>query len=217
MTGTSIQNRNGGGLALLAELETAGALTPTSLSLPATTTFEQWEATGRLLALMTSVTPWLIGDHYVFGEAAFGTRAEGAEVYGVNADTVSTYAWVCRNIEAAERRPELKLSHHRLVVKNPNGGTMSKTERRKWLARAVKEGWGTREMRAALLAAKAIEEHSTENGATPEPELEISPREALTTIRQDDTWKAVATAALKSLDDEHVCPACGNVFRDEEP
>lgn len=195
-------------LALVSDLERAGALTETSLALPAETTYETWEAVGVMLGKMAGSLPWLIGDWYVFGEAAYGTRAEGARIFGVSVDTISNYASVARRIPPQARLAEpLTFTHHQQVAPLPA------KERDRWLKTALKEGLTTSDLRARLIAAKAIErkaKEAEENGdATPL----YTPREALTAIRGDKTWREIADVALEQLDHEIECPHCHERFK----
>ena len=179
--------------------------------------YEDWEEIGQSLADVAVSLPFAIGDWHNYGKAKFGTRAEGAELHGIHPDTISTYGWAAERIPISERRiPELTFSHHRLVAR------MERPERKKWLDTAVAERWDTRTMRAKLLAAKAIEPKSVggDGDGDPSPGLpnppSYTPREALVTIRQDETWRQVADSALAMMDDPDVipgvngtCPACG--------
>lgn len=190
-------------LELLASLREAGALTDVALALPPTISWEQYVAIMEMLDRTAGALPWWIGDAHNLGEAKWGEAAVQATLARVSLDTQRTYGWVARRVEASERRPELKFSHHRAVAALP------KRERTKWLQKAVNEGWRTRDLSANIAAATVIE--APEKPDT--PKREVTPREALTAIRQDDVWREVADTALKALDAELVCPECGHHFK----
>lgn len=197
-TGAEV-DANRTGLALIGDISTE-----IGMALPASTTYEQWEAVGYLLGEMHRRTPWLIGDWYTFGEAAFGTRSEGANLTGVTEDTISTYAWVCRRIAPEERRVDLTFTHHRHVAQLPQ------EERRQWLDKAVSEDMRAKDLYAAVRAAQIMgaKSDSTNGDVVPATDAAptYTPKEALTAIRSDETWRSVADEALSAT---LVCPHCG--------
>ena len=179
------------------------------LSLPANTSFAEWEQQGYTLALMHVSLPFWIGDWRNFGEAAFGQQNYQVQLPGVRRETEIVYAWVSSRVPLAERRlPELTFSHHRLVA------AMPRPQRNTWLAKAVKERWTTRDFRAALLVKKldAGAEAVLHDPSPAATAPAYTPREALVTIRNDTHWRAVADSALEALDAEIVCPHCGWVI-----
>jgi hypothetical protein len=101
----------------LADLQRAGAITPTSLTLSPDLTLDQWEAIGRYLGRARDATAWWLGDYIVRVEAIFGERGyQLIEATGRSPETLRRYAWVARKIAPARRREGLSFTHHELVA-----------------------------------------------------------------------------------------------------
>jgi len=133
-------------LALITELEQAGAITPTSLTLrDPNMDFDQFEAICRMMGQLRSSNSWWIGDLIVFGEGAYGERyPQAQEAFGLAYHTLTGYAYVSRNVARRRRRATLTFGHHKLVApKEP-------AVQSKWLARAAEAGWTCEEMREAM-------------------------------------------------------------------
>lgn len=137
-----------GQLALIAELEAAGTVTPTSLTLSDPNfDFDQFEALCRMMGQLRSANSWWIGDLILFGEGIYGHRyAQAEEAFGLTYDTLRGYAYVSRNVARRRRRANLTFGHHRLVA------PLEPKEQSEWLSRAATAGWGREEMREAMRA-----------------------------------------------------------------
>jgi len=182
------------------------AFSPTGLTLdnPGEITYEAWEELGHLLGTLAKATPWMIGDWWCLGEARFGeTAAQAAASVGVNPQTILNYGSVARKIPPQDRVAAISWYAHSLLAPLP------RPERNRWLKRAVKEGWDSTRLRAALLAEKALQPAS-KNGDHPDEKPDISPGEALTLMKADPVWREVASRALDHMALEpKTCPHCG--------
>lgn len=88
--------------------------TSTSLSLPESLTFEQWEEIGGELANRARKLNWWIGDWWAAGHHRYGERARLAArgLFGKEFKTLANIASVCRAFEPSRRREHLSWSHH---------------------------------------------------------------------------------------------------------
>jgi hypothetical protein len=88
--------------------------TSTSLSLPESLTFEQWEEIGAELANRARKLNWWIGDWWAAGHHRYGERARLAArgLFGKEFKTLANIASVCRAFEPSRRREHLSWSHH---------------------------------------------------------------------------------------------------------
>jgi hypothetical protein len=101
--------------------------TGTSLSLPETMTFEQWEAIGAELANRARKLNWWIGDWWAAGHHRYGERARLAArgLFGKEFKTLANIASVCRAFEPSRRREYLSWSHHaEAAALSPNAADM---------------------------------------------------------------------------------------------
>ena len=123
------------------------ALTGSSLVLPSGLSYEQWLGIGRKLMLADKAVQWAIGDWWAYGDHTYGERASAAidPISGENRlQRYANYAWVARSIETSRRREVLSWSSHEAVA-----GLEPKIQDA-ILGRAVENGWGSREVRAAV-------------------------------------------------------------------
>ncbi len=143
-----------GAVQLLLDLETAGAITLTSLTLTDTEMeYDSFESVGAFLGWIKAWSSWAIGDWLNFGEGVYGERwAQAASKTRLSPDTLQHYQFVCRQIPESRRRIELSFSVHAVVARlNPKEQTY-------WLKKAVTKDWGEKELRSAI-AAKRAETH----------------------------------------------------------
>lgn len=120
----------------LARLETAGALTPISLTLPANMSPEEYEAVGAMLARVRDTLQWAVGDYIVHGEALFGEESyQYVEALKISEASRSQYARVATRIPAGRRVGSLSWSHHREVV------SLEPEEQDRFLRAAAANGW----------------------------------------------------------------------------
>lgn len=98
----------------------------------------------RILRLSDS-SAWWIGDALAYGEWRYGEKYRAAIAsLELNYDRARDYAYVSGNVPAAVRRADLSWTHHRAVAR------LIPDDQETWLARAVTEGWSTRELLDAL-------------------------------------------------------------------
>lgn len=151
-----------GAIELIVELERTGALTKTSLELPADLPFDTWIAMGRFLGTIYRSSMWLIGDWIVAGEDRYGeadssqgfddiqSRYQEAErVTGLDHGTMMNAASICRNVKKRQRKEPLGFWIHAEVAKLPA------KEQSAWLSQAVKGSWTRADLRRALRAGEA--------------------------------------------------------------
>ncbi len=159
------------GLALLAELEAAGAITPTGLHLTnPDIPFAKWASLGHLFGHVKDVSSWLIGDWILWGEAVYGEKySDAVESTGLAEATLANYVYVCRSVAFSRRREVLRFGHHAQVA------ALEPAEQVEWLDRAEAEGWTRTQLREAMREAK---------GLPPAPEQpDWTPSEAKTVAR----------------------------------
>lgn len=120
---------------------------PQGLSLPEGLSYDDWLGVGRKLMLADRAVQWAIGDWWAYGDHAYGERAAAA----INPDSgenrlqrYMNYAWVARAIEPPDRREVLSWSSHEAVA------ALEPDQRNRILDKAVENGWGSREVRAAV-------------------------------------------------------------------
>lgn len=134
-----------GGIELLAQLESAGAVTKTGLQLPPDLPFDQYEALALMLGHLHRKSAWLIGDLINFGEKVYGEKyTQAIELTQLHPQTLINYASVCAHVPQQRRRLNLSFAVHAAVAyKEPE-------EQEMWLSLAEEKGWKRRELRAAM-------------------------------------------------------------------
>lgn len=176
MSGTAVDlplGQQQGAVQLLLDLEAAGVVTVTSLTLTNTDMeYESFESIGYFLGWMKRWTSWAIGDWLNFGAGVFGERfAQAASETKLAEATLQHYQFVCQNVPEERRRASLSFGVHALVARDdPKDQTY-------WLKMAEKKGWGERELREAK-AAKRKELAPTmfpdDEGPSPEDIIEVA-------------------------------------------
>lgn len=134
------------GYDLLQQLEAAGALTPTGLTLTdPNLPISQAEAIGALLGRMHMSVRFAIGDWLLFVEANYPTEwSQLATVLGLSERTCKDYMRVSERVARSRRRPKLDWSQHRAVAALPP------PEQKQWLAKAETEQLSHHALRDAL-------------------------------------------------------------------
>jgi N6-adenosine-specific RNA methylase IME4 len=128
-----------------ADLALPGAVTTTALTLPADLSFERWEQVGETLGRIGRAHQWWIGDWINFGERAYGEKyAQAIEDTGLDYQTTANLAWVAGKVQSSWRQETLSWSHHQEVAK------LEPAEQKRWLKRAVAEGWSSKELRREI-------------------------------------------------------------------
>lgn len=136
----------GRSLALLADLEKAGAISITGLylsdpGLP----YEQFEALCVLLGKMHEAVRFAIGDAIILGEHLYHEEAyQAIEAMGLSVDARREYVRVAQQVPRSIRREDLSWSHHRAVA------PMKPKEQRQWLRAASQQGMSHHELREAI-------------------------------------------------------------------
>ncbi len=122
--------------------------TPTGLILAKDLTFEEWGAIGSSFGTALQTAAWCIGDWMVYGERKWGKQLvmageafdpkstripselfdQAITATGLDRQTLSQYASVCRKIPMDERRIHLSFGHHRLLAPLPS------PQRLEWMA-----------------------------------------------------------------------------------
>jgi hypothetical protein len=133
-------------LALLAELEKAGAISEVGLHLSRPDLpFEQFEALCVLLGRMHEAVRFAIGDAIILGEQLYKERAyQAIESINVSERGRMEYVRVSEKVPRSIRRPDLSWSHHRAVAALPA------PEQRRWLREAAEKGLSHHGLREAL-------------------------------------------------------------------
>jgi hypothetical protein len=134
------------GLALLAELERAGAISTVGLHLTdPNLPYVQFEALCVLLGKMHEAVRFAIGDAILLGEKLYGEKAYQAfESLNVSEKGMWEYMRVSARVPRSTRRKDLSWSHHRAVA------SLSPPEQKKWLRTASEQRMSHHALREAL-------------------------------------------------------------------
>ncbi len=134
------------GYELLRQLEQAGALTPTGLTLTdPNMPRAQAESVGALLGRMHMSVRFAIGDWLLFIEQVYPKEwSQMAEVLEMEYRTVRDYMRVSERVPKSVRRPKLDWSQHRAVAALPA------PEQKVWLKKAETEQMSHHALRDAL-------------------------------------------------------------------
>src|SRR5262245_2751762 len=93
---TELVHQPSKGIQLLAQLEAAGAITNTSLTLPPDTPYEECEALAAMMGQLHRTSAWIIGDLLNHIERVYGeTYAQAAEATGLSKGALMNYTSVC--------------------------------------------------------------------------------------------------------------------------
>lgn len=135
------------GLQLLAQLEAAGAITSTALTLPPDTSYDQCESLAAMFGQLHRTSAWLIGDLLNHIERVYGeTYAQAAEATGLSKGALMNYTSVCARIPRSRRREKVPFSTHMDVA------ALEPAEQTRWLVEAERNQWTKEELRAARKA-----------------------------------------------------------------
>lgn len=141
------------GLQLLAELERAGAITETSLSLPPGISYDKYEALVTMFGQLHRTSAWLLGDALNYGEKVYGETYTQAAIWtGLSEHTLANYASTCGRLPRSRRRKNLPFSIHAEVA------WLTPEEQDDWLERASSSGWTRSIMREELAPMRAAKE-----------------------------------------------------------
>ncbi len=202
-------------LAPLPGLLDSGALTLTGLRLDdADMPFERYEAIGRFLGALGDASKWAIGDWLLFGEKVYGeSYAQAAAATGRSEGSLLDYLRVAMRVARRRRRDDLTWQHHRLIA------ALEPTQQRRWLERAARNGWSTRELREQVSADSRSETGPAVLPAPPSVATREELRAAAEVLDQShlrDTkiagkLRAAASggALVSEQPDREPCPHCG--------
>lgn len=134
------------GYDLLQQLEQAGALTPTGLTLTdPNMPIEQAEAVGLLLGRMSMSVKFAIGDWLLFIERVYPSEwTQLAEVLQMSEENRRDHMRVSERVPRSRRRARLDWSMHRAVAALPPA------EQKHWLKQAEEQRMSHHALRAAL-------------------------------------------------------------------
>jgi hypothetical protein len=121
------------------------AYTAVGLRLPATLSFEHWQALGRRIGGITNASSWWLGDWASYGKGSYGKSYKQAiAVTGLDYQTLRNYAWVAGRFDLSRRRDKLSFGHHAELAALPEH------EQDDWLDQAEINRWSRNELRAHL-------------------------------------------------------------------
>lgn len=181
------------GLQLLSELEKAGAITETSLTLPPDIPWDRYEALVTMFGQLHRTSAWLLGDALNYGEKSYGETYAQATVWtGLAEQTLTNYASVCGRIPRSRRRSDLPFSVHAEIA------SLEPEQQKEWLKKASEKKWTRSVLRdelAPMRAAKQLEESRQKRESARADSPEVLP-------------PAVASHICK-------CVTCGRAHRDD--
>lgn len=150
---TEVTQREPDGLALLAELEKAGAISTIGLHLAEPDLpYERFEALCRLLGAMHEAVRFAIGDAILLGEKLYGEDAyQALESLNISEKGRWEYMRVAARVPRSRRRKDLSWSHHRAVA------TLSPPEQKEWLKAASEQRMSHHQLREALQPSEPAE------------------------------------------------------------
>ncbi|MFF2363728.1 LmbU family transcriptional regulator [Streptomyces sp. NPDC058122] len=123
--------------------------TRVGLQMPAKMAYDEWERAGHQLADVLDSSSWWLGDWLVYGKDHYTDRYQrGIRAAGLSYQTLRNYAWVSRRFDLDRRRPSLSFQHHAELA------SMPAADQELWLDRAEQRRWTTKQLRAALRAAR---------------------------------------------------------------
>jgi hypothetical protein len=116
---------------------------PTSLTLPASLSYEEWAATLHAVARMGKAVQFWLGDALLYGENQYGElMAQAASETKYSEESLRGFLWVASRIPPSVRRSTLSWSHHQVAA----GSEDPKT----WLDTAEANGWTVKDLRHAI-------------------------------------------------------------------
>jgi N6-adenosine-specific RNA methylase IME4 len=130
-------------------IQAPGKLTRLGWEIPENLSREEWIKAGKLLNKTEAALQFWIGDWWNHGDRKWGGGRALAEEAGVNYNTVTNYASICRAFDFSRRREDLSFTHHAEAIAAPE------EHRQDYLERAAKENWSTRKLGATIRFEKA--------------------------------------------------------------
>jgi len=185
------------GLQLLSELEKAGAITETSLTLPPDIPWDRYEALVTMFGQLHRTSAWLLGDALNYGEKVYGeTYTQAANWTGLAESTLANYASTCGRVPRSRRRSNLSFSVHQEVA------WLEPKVQEEWLDKVAHNGW-TRSVLREELAPMRAEKELGESRAR---------RERLALLNGEPVLEVVTPAVTS-----HICQClvCGRTHRND--
>ncbi|WP_249266383.1 MULTISPECIES: LmbU family transcriptional regulator [unclassified Pseudonocardia] len=120
-------------------------LTRVGLTLPDDLDLAEWERAGMQIQHIIDSSTWCLGDWLIFGREHFPGRYRHAiDAVGLKYQTLRNYAWVAQRYTVERRHAALTFQHHAEVA------SLRDPEQDHWLREAARNGWSTKQLRAAL-------------------------------------------------------------------
>ena len=125
--------------------------TPVGLRLPASLSFERWQALGRRIGSIANASSWWLADWAFYGEGSYGEKYKQAiAVTGLDYQTLRNYAWVAGRFDLSRRRDNLSFAHHAEVAALPEQA------QDEWLDLAERSRWSRNELRVRMRSEKRV-------------------------------------------------------------
>lgn len=107
--------------------------------------FDKWSRTGEFIRLTNQASQFWWGDWLNIGEDLFGSKASQAlEETRWDEETLSVYAWVCKNVPPVNRLIGVPFSHYLQLAKLPHD------QQRQWAEQVRDKQWSKRQLKMAL-------------------------------------------------------------------
>jgi hypothetical protein len=111
---------------------------------------DAWHAALRRVALVRGATNWWLGDLVANSEIELDVKVKlAAAETTLPESSIRTIEWTARSVTRERRRPELAFAHHMEVA------ALEPDEQVRWLEQAVRDRWGTRQLREGLEGERA--------------------------------------------------------------
>jgi len=122
-------------------------MTQLPLSLPHTSTFEEWSDLGLILCSGARAMNWLIGDWLIAGTESYGTKArdEANRIFRADVERFDPILKTCRRFSEEKRHDRLTFGHHVAVMPIADD-----TEAEELLVEAERERLTTATLRAKV-------------------------------------------------------------------
>jgi len=159
--------------------------TPLGLRLPASLSFERWQALGRRIGSVANASSWWLGDWAFYGEGSYGEKYKQAiAVTGLDYQTLRNYAWVAGRFDLSRRRDKLSFGHHAELA------ALAEHQQDEWLDQAERSRWSRSELRSRLRS----EKQARIPGGVEHVRLKVD-------TARVERWKAAAEAERLDLTD----------------
>ena len=126
-------------------LAAVGKWTRTGLVLPSHLPYDEWASLGHVLSTIHGASSWWVGDWIRYGDHEYGEKyTQAVDEAGFEYQSSRDAVYVASSFQLSRRRDNLSFSHHRVVAAFPA------KQADQILARAERERWSTRDLRAYL-------------------------------------------------------------------